>query len=333
MILLKTKEISEFGFSVAVIRVKETKLLKKDFLINLCGLEKSEILKQFSGTIYEDFLKDIKTPEDLDKSLNDALKYFYSEVEEVDFANCINSILRIRYDFFNLKYLLKAQVVNKEPFYLFDFANIDTSFMKKAVIDKNYSVLPYPFSEIFREILEKIEILAPSEIEIFIDKKMLIYLFNKAVSFPFPILSEIIKMWIDYNNFMSFFRIKKLGLEFSDLEERLIKNGYIPISFYKSSFDLPLEESVTLLSKGFYYKIFRHLDFSKENFLEDFEIAFENFFFEYLDQAKYIIFGIEPLIYYILRREREIKILRWIILSKFFEVEKEIILKHVESRI
>ena len=72
-------------------------------------------------------------------------------------------------------------------------------------------------------------------------------------------------------------------------------------------------------------------DWKKERSFRQFERCCNNFILEFLSKTRYVVFGVEPLIGYLIAKENEITTIRVIMIGKLNNLSKETILERVES--
>ncbi|MBN1405747.1 MAG: V-type ATPase subunit [Candidatus Omnitrophica bacterium] len=131
-------------------------------------------------------------------------------------------------------------------------------------------------------------------------------------------LNNYIKTAIDLENIKVFFRVKMTRRDKNFLKKHLLENGRINTKDILDLFDRPAEEIVIKAAGGFYESITTQAreEYAQNHSISGAEKACDNVLIEYIKQAKYFHFGVEPLVSYILARENEIKNLRIILIGK-----------------
>jgi V/A-type H+-transporting ATPase subunit C len=66
-------------------------------------------------------------------------------------------------------------------------------------------------------------------------------------------------------------------------------------------------------------------EWSEERSFTAFERLSDNYLIDYIKPAKYIVFGVEPLIGYLLAKEHEMKLIRIIMIGKLNDLPPEVI--------
>jgi len=91
--------------------------------------------------------------------------------------------------------------------------------------------------------------------------------------------------------------------------------------------DEPVEMLIEKLAVSDYHKVIEEgiSSYIKTKRLTRFEKLSDDFVFEIAKRGKYIAFGIEPIIGYIMAKENEIKAIRMIMVGKINEISNDVI--------
>ena len=112
---------TRYAYAVGRIRVLETRLLDKSRLDSLVEARSAEeVLKALADTDYGPFLAELKEARGFEEALNGELKNVLRLVSDLSQDAELTDIFRLRYDFHNLKVLLKIKglsnrLPNPEP--------------------------------------------------------------------------------------------------------------------------------------------------------------------------------------------------------------------------
>ena len=112
-----------------------------------------------------------------------------------------------------------------------------------------------------------------------------------------------------------------------DFLKILIPGGSIDIDVFVRGFDMTLEEFFEDI-KNVHYGAFLEKgleDINKTESLTGFEKLSDNFINSLIKKARYITFGIEPLIGYLMAKETEIKNARIIMVGKINNIPNDIV--------
>lgn len=320
----------QFANANARIRALETKLLDKAKIDKLIDSSSSEeALKALSETEYSNYMSNINRPEDYEILLSDELKRVYNLMYGLSPEKSIIDIMALRYDYHNLKVMLKGKILNKDLSYLLmPVGTISVDKLKQFFSSENYREI----STIMREGIIKAEKVFeeekdPQKIDIILDSFMYKEMLLKSKEINENFIKDYLQISIDLTNIKTLLRAKKQNKKRKFLDEILIEGGTIDkktlISFEMESVD----SIINKLSYTNYEKIIRSglEHYSKTNNISYFEKLSENYIMEFIRKAKYVSFGVEPLIGYIIAKETEIKILRIIMVGKLNNIAPEVI--------
>lgn len=311
----------KFAQAATRLRVLETKLLdriKLDRMIDSPNAENA--LKILVDNNYSGPIKSDIRPEDFETLLTEELEKLYSLMYEISPEKLLIDIMSIRYDYHNIKVLLKAKALNKDLDYLLiHVGTISVAILKEAIMAEEYKEL----SPEIREAIEKAELAFentndPQYIDMVIDTCLYKDMVEKAEALGDPYVIEYLKTTIDFINIKTFIRIKKQNKDRNFLGEVLIKGGKIEDDIFYNLLSEPIENLGIVLSRTKYDSILKegldeYAKTKKINFLEK---QMDNFLMEYTKVGKYITFGVEPIFSYLIAKETEIKNVRIIMVGK-----------------
>jgi V/A-type H+-transporting ATPase subunit C len=127
-----------------------------------------------------------------------------------------------------------------------------------------------------------------------------------------PFITQFLRHKIDLGNLKVFCRAKYLELPLDKWDGSLMKGGFLDVNLLLESVDLSYGEiGERLLASAYYSAWILATDelIDNETFIP-LEREFENFLMRYLQRAKFIVFGPEPVFAYALAKKRELQLLR-----------------------
>jgi len=342
----KFKEKAKYAYAVGVIRVLEMQLFTGPDLQRLLEADSAEeVLELLGDSPYESFLKEIGSVWNFEVALNNALENSYARIGELSFDQDIINLFRVKWDFYNLKVLLKQSYLeNAEEFsFISSLGLIDPEMIKNA-IENSEEEQPAIIEELFGssnglpEYLQKAMDDAkrvyntgndPQMIDIIIDARTQDYMYRNASKCPF--LENYFKKIIDLANIRNFIRIKLFQNNLELLRKVLLNNGMIDKQVFIDVFNEDVSHLPNFISSTPYYEIVDEglRDWSETGTLTTFEKLAENYIIEYIKPAKYQSFGIEPLIAYLLAKENEVKQIRIIMVGKLNRLPEDAILERL----
>jgi len=312
------------------IRVLETKLLDKTKLERIIDSSSGEeALKILGETEYSNVMGNVKRIEDYEEILSSELKRVYKLLYEISPIKSVVDVMSIKYDYHNIKVLIKEKILNK------DFSNmlvpvgkVDISKLKNAIDNDYYrdlnSVMRKYIEEVFKDYENTKD---PQRIDIILDKGMFeeLLILDKEIEDKF--LHKYITTLIDTTNLKTLFRVKKQGKGREFFSEVLILGGTIDKD---KLFALLNDSAENISSKLSYTDYSEILKIGIEAYVKNgssalFEKLSEDYIMKLMKNAKYVSFGIEPILAYVYAKETEIKLLRIIIVGKLNNIASEVI--------
>lgn len=322
--------------AVARLRVLEKRLLNKVVIERMMDSTSVEdVLKILQESEYASFMVDVKRAEDYNILLKEELKRIYSLMYEISPNPAIVDIMSLKYDYHNIKVMLKARALEKDfSHMLIPVGTVDLGKLKQYITDMEYKELNPKMREAIIEV-EKVykELKDPQKIDIIIDKYMYIDMLARAKETKIDFIINYVKRIIDFSNIKSIIRVKKQEKDVNFLKEVILTGGDIAEDILIKAFNEPIENMATKFSSSRYGEVvgLGLAEYIKTGKLSVFEKASENFIMKDLKPAKYVAFGPDPIFAYIAAKETEIKIIRIIMVGKLNNVQTGIIKERVRD--
>lgn len=321
--------------------VVRTRILEKKLISNVKfeQMMEAENIKEVWGilktTAYAHHLSDHITVDQYENVLEQELQKVYTEMREIAKHPEIIDILALKYDYHNLKVLIKEVILQTDLSHLYiSIGSFDIEKIKTAIQHEKHNELEAHLKTAIEEVQKQYdETEDPQQIEIILDKFFMNDLYNRVTSVQIPLLLEYVKAMIDFLNIRTVIRLQKQKKDIVFLKDVLLENGNIE----RDDIVYSLHDSIRKISHKFRNEkisgsLIRGLEaYENTNQLTDFEKEMDNYLFRMIQEAKYIHFGPEPLIAYIIAKETEIKNLRMIFISKRNNISLEQIKKRVRD--
>lgn len=320
----------DFTQAVSRLRVLEKRLLNKIKIERMIDSSSAdEALKVLGETEYSSLMGDVKRAEDYEILLQKELKRVYKLMYDVTPESSIIDILGIKYDYHNIKVLLKAKALSKEfDDLIMPMGIINPSSLKEAILSGNFKNLPEQFKNAIKLSEDKYkESKDPQVIDIIVDKYMYEDMVQRAEKIEEKFIVEYVKENIDFINIRTLLRVKMQDKPLNFLKEVLLKGGYIDIKFLESLYNDTVENITTKLASKRYTDVIKEGlgEFMESGKLTLFEKLFEDHIMAHIKKGKLVHFGPEPLFCYVLAKETEIKIIRIIMVAKLNNVQSSVI--------
>ena len=311
----------DFIQGVTRTRVLETRLLSKakiDRMIEAKDI--GEVFKTLNETEYSNAVAGITRNEDYENILSHELKRVYKLMREISKNQIVVDLMALKYDYHNLKVLIKERKLNKDLSHLYiSIGSTDFQKIKDGFLEGNYKDVQLEFKEAIEAVLKDFEITKdPQRIDLIFDKFYFEHLYNMAVNTEIELFINYVKDMIDFINIKSSIRLKRQGKDMGFFEDVLLPNGNID----KDAILFALNDSIENMINRFKNsrissKLIKGLESYKiTNRLSDLEKYMDDYLIEINQPSKYVNFGPEPIFSYIVAKETEIKTLRIIMVSK-----------------
>ncbi|MCK4648278.1 V-type ATPase subunit, partial [bacterium] len=249
--------------------------------------------------------------------LYDELKRLYSFIDKGSLDKELTDLFRLRYDFHNLKVLLKNKSKEKPlPLEELPFIDLGTIAPLKIGLAKKFLQIQKEAVIAFEETKN------PQDIDIILDKEYYRLCVEKAEESENEFVINLLRMVIDLANIKIFFRCRTLKRNKNFFSKVLIEGGSLTKRLFLEFYE---KEERAFLRKLFftpYAKVI--MGYEKEG-LKGLELSCDNFLLEYIKKTKFVTAGLEVLIAYLIAKENEIKLLRSVLTGKINEIPAQMI--------
>lgn len=320
----------EYVQAVPRIRAVENKLLDRAKIQRLLDSTSAhEAFKVLQETDYGSLMAEVKRPEDYEIVLSRELVRLYSFMYEITPDKKLIDIMSIRYDYHNIKVLLKSKILDKDfKEILIPVGTINVNNLTKWILNEDYKEIPETMKEAIEKSIEAFEEEKdPQKIDIVLDNYMYKDMVIRAKQINDDYLLRFLKINIDLINLKTLLRVKNQDKSRKFLKEVLLDNGEIKKEEFIEMFNLNVENIVNKLQYTDYVDVIKigTEEYTQSKNLKVLEKLSDNFIMNFIKDAKYVSFGPEPLIAYIFAKENEIKIVRIIMVGKLNNIDADVI--------
>lgn len=323
-------EVKRMDFIQAVVRIRvwEKRLLSKaqfNRLIEARDLQ--EVFRILSETDYAASLSEISRIQDYEQILSKELANLYEETREISPDSSIINLLSLKYDYHNLKILLKERYLEQDLSSLyFPIGSIDVNELKKDYQEGNLRDSRLDLWEALSHAQEEyLQTKDPQRIDIVLDRYYMNHLYEMAEKTEIDLFIEYVKAMIDFTNIRSILRLQKMEKDIRFSEDIILPNGNIDQEKILFTLHDSVDQIIELFrNEDIHHFLIKGLESYKETSrLTDFEKCMDDYLLEVCRKAKSIHFGPEPIFAYIVAKETEIKNLRIIMVSKLNHISPE----------
>lgn len=318
----------DFIHSVTRTRVLENKLLSRvviDRMVDAKDID--EVFMILGETDYSEAVSSISKAEDYEEILSAELERFYKLMKEITDDNAVVDLMALKYDYHNLKVLVKEKEMGKDLSDLYvPIGTVDFKKLKVNFLSDTFRLIEPEFKDVLVSVTKDFEEKKdPQRIDLIIDKYYFEHLYSIAKQTDIELFVNYVKDLIDFTNIRTTIRLKRQGGDIKFLEEVLLPHGNIK----KSSILLALNDSIDVIIRKFEnYRISPELkkgleSYQSTNRLSDLEKYMDNYLMKINKSSKLIAFGPEPIFSYMVAKESEIKTLRIIMVSKLNKLSSD----------
>ena len=320
----------KFTQAVSRIWVLETKLLDKPKVERMIEAPSAnEVLRILNETEYSNVSSNIKRAEDYEEILSAELKRVYDLVYEISPVKEVVKIMSLKYDYHNVKVLLKGKVLGKDlSSMIIKLGNLDLQEIKRKIDGDNYKSLNGTLGKGVQEAMKAFEETKdPQKIDIIIDKYMFKELVEIQKSLGYKFIDNLVKAMIDSINIRTLLRIKKQNKGRDFAEEVIVEGGAIDRSKLVALLNESPENIMAKLQSTIYSDLIKegfegYIATESASLLEKLS---DNYIMELMKDSKLVTFGPERLLSYIYAKETEIKVIRIIMVGKLNNIAEEVI--------
>lgn len=322
---------TRYTYAVSRIRAIERKLLDRAKLDRMIEARTPEdALKVLVEADYGYASPETNAAYEYEKILYEESRKVYRLLKEVAPEPDIFNMFFLTGDYHNIRVILKAEFSGQEinEKILMESGIFTSGRMKEIIKDRTLSDLPPVMKSAVEECIDLFNRTGdPQAVDIILDRASFKHMKEIASMSENSFLKELATIMIDLVNMKIFLRVKNLKKPWDFLEKVLISGGRIDIRLYTDK----LESSVDNFSEALRYTPYGALveeslhSYKATGSLTQFEKLSDNFIISFVKKAKYVNFGIEPLVGYLIAKENEIKNIRIIMVGKINNIPNEII--------
>ncbi|MBU0981358.1 V-type ATPase subunit [Patescibacteria group bacterium] len=332
-----------FTYASARVRAMEPMLLDHTDVERMLGAPSArEAYKILNDTAYANHIGDI---EDV-YSFQEVVTAGLLDSKEILIRICpqpeILDILFFRYDFHNMKSILKGMKHDKDKeeieAHLLPLGRVPVTDLLTFFYDKDRPFLPLHEEQVEKirlaiEIAKKLSEASdndPRILDLVLDKHMMELVLNTAQKSKNAFVLDFVQKWVDLSNAKAFLRIKLLGQEeyFQEkglINEVLADGGKMPRYKFVDSLDM---------DKGALANVFRGTDYhetiqkgleayEKDKSFAHIEQHADNYLMAAAKKSRFIPAGPEALISYFFAKQNNAQIIRIIMVGKLAALPEE----------
>lgn len=317
----------DYAQGVVMARVYEKRLLDRARLDKMIDArDADEAFKILMDTDYAKSADGVNGVGDYELLLkNETARTFKAGSEMLGGDKRIIEILSLKYDYHNLKTMVKSKVSGRDMSDLFIYSSDNKPDKIKLQFDSgHFTDTKSEFVNALKDAEAKYtDTQDPQMVDVVMDRAYYRHLKAIAESIGIDLFSDFVSASIDFYNVSSMLRAVKMGKDTNFLKEILVDGGGISvnklISLSREEFD---RLAITLKSE----KIGRSL----VDCIEDYKVSgcsltvVDSMRDSYLSRlnsdSRFVAFGPEPIFAYLVAKEKEISVVRLILVGKLNKI-------------
>jgi V/A-type H+-transporting ATPase subunit C len=322
-----------YAYAAGRVRALEMRLLGRQRLERMAeAKDLDEAVRLLSDTEYAVHFEEL---EELgyDTCLRSEERRVLDLVDALSRDRGVSDILRLRFDFHNLKVALREHLSGRDLGHLLvDLGRYDAEAMRAALRTETTGKLPGPLAEAAAMAMGAYSTSQdPADADREVDAVMFGHFLASARDYVSPYLELLVRTWIDLANIRVFMRARYLQIESRALPAMLVGGGQVKPEDLSACFTLPLDEVLQRFEFSPYRRIMETggEGLEREGSFVHLEREIDNHMISFLRLARYFTFGLEVLFAYALLRFNEIKTLRLILAGRERGVAQEIIKERI----
>lgn len=317
----------DYAQGVVMARVYEKKLLDRARLDKMIDAKDAdEAFKILMDTDYAKSADGVRGVGDYELLLkNETARAFKAGSEMLGGDKRILEILSLKYDYHNLKTMVKAKVSGKDMDDLFIYSSDNRPDKIKLQFESgHFTDTKSEFANALREAEAKYtDTLDPQMIDIVMDRAYYSHLYSIAKSLDIDLFNDYVGASIDFYNISSMLRAVKMGKSTNFLNEILVDGGGISvnklISLSREEFD---RLALTIKSEKIGRTLVECIDDYKASgcSLTVVDSMKDVYLSRLNSDSRFIPFGPEPIFAYLVAKEKEISMIRLILVGKLNKI-------------
>ena len=257
------------------------------------------------------------TEADVERMIEREMSEAMQEVKELSPNPAITDLFLLRADVQNLKVLIKARLLNQNDASFTPGGLFDREALTAMVKEKQYAALPEDFRDALDALEKRLEIrVEPQDISISLDRAYLGHALKQSAKQP--VFSQYFRAQADFDNVLTFLRLRAMGASIETLDEVILPEGGVKYQDLYNAYEFSFDSLNRILGRSVCQNaLLSGLNaMQRTGSIAEVEKARDNYLVSLLSEHKYESETIYPIIGYYLAKEREGKAVRLIITGK-----------------
>lgn len=315
----------DYAQSVILARVYEKRLLDRAKLERMIDApDENEVFKILMDSEYSKSAAGVFDVYNYVQLLNQEMARIRDIADELLKDKRILEIMTLKYEYHNLKLMVKEKYSGKDLTDKFIVSGRSNPQVIKAQFEaEKYNNIKDEYADALKKAVEEFEKTKdPQVIDIVMDQAYFAHILKLAKELQIDFFMDYIRGKIDFYNVISLIRMKRMNKTVHFAERVLVDDGNIQKSKLLGLLQADIDK-ITMSLKG--EKIGAWVvkglnEYRKTNSLFVLEQMQSRYLHDMLRDSRFITFGPEPIIAYILAKEEELEKVRFIIVGKLNKI-------------
>lgn len=326
---------TDYLFASAYIKSKEKYLLSKERIEKMLGSKTpDDALRVLYELNYGSDSEKVSAT-DFEILLSHELEKTYSTITSLAPEQKYFAVFLYPNDYHNVKTLLKAEFLGiSADELLINAGTIPLNQLHNLVLNRNYFHMSEAMSAGIQEVMAEYGTTHdPQVIDTILDKACYRDINTEISKLKNAFIQGYFILKIDGINLKSFVRSKEMNKPQSFFAKVYIEGGNVPEKVFLSGYDEALEQFADrLVIYGLQELLLESIAITNvASKFTSLEKLCDNLLMNYVREAKYISFGIQPLVSYMVAKENEIKTVRIIMTGKMANIPSELIRERISN--
>lgn len=304
-----------YAYACARLSALNKRLIEPQTILRMADGSASDAMRALSDVRYGN-LSDA-TAADVERMIEQEMADAMQEVRELSPAPAITDLFLLRADVQNLKVLLKARLLNQSDTAFAPGGLFDRETLTAMVRDRQYGALPDTIRDALIALEKRLELHAePQTISIALDRAYLKHALQQSKKNA--VFSQYFKAEADFDNVLTFLRLRAMGSSIQSLDEVILPEGGVRYADLYNAYELSFDSLNRVLKESVCPEaLLSGLNaMQRTGNIVEVEKARDNYLVSLLSAHKYECETIYPIVGYYLAKEREGRAVRLIVTGK-----------------
>ncbi|MEN6635324.1 MAG: DUF2764 family protein [Clostridiaceae bacterium] len=321
-----------YAYACARISALEKSLFGKDAIRRMAEGSLEDALRQLSDAKYGN-LPDA-TGEDTERMIESVRKQTAQTIRELSPDSKLTDLFLLQTDAQNLKVLIKARLLGSADVAWLEGGLISHEQLSAMVSNAKYDLLPDEMSEAMNRLEAKLKISQePQLVSVYADYGYHAHCLHASGSIKEPFVRQYFSALCDFNNVITFLRMRAMGAQKEDLKEVLLPNAGVQGDALIAAYELSAETlnkaiSTSVAKSALQEGLNRMLASGSISMLEK---ARDDYLLSLVKDHRHESMTIFPIVGYLLAKDREAKAVRLILTVKRNKLDDAIIAERLRE--